>query len=61
MERRELVSLRTRRAFREYLVDWPLRAIEDLFGNEGLRPGQGSPTVTGQRRSLVERYYAAVD
>jgi Abortive infection C-terminus len=59
--RRELVSPRTRRAFREYLVDWPLQAIEDLFENEGLRPGQGSPAVTGQRRSLVERYYAAVD
>lgn len=61
MERRELVSPRTRRAFREHLVSWTLGAIQDLFENEGLRPGQGSPAVTGQRRSLVERYYAAVD
>jgi hypothetical protein len=61
MERRELVSPRTRRAFREHLVGWPLRAIQDLFENEGLQPGQGSPAVTGQRRSLVERYYATVN
>lgn len=61
MERRELLSPRTRRAFREHLVGLPLRAIQDLFENEGLQPGQGSPAVTGQRRSLVERYYAAVD
>jgi hypothetical protein len=61
VERRELLSPRTRRAFREHLVGWPLRAIEELFENEGLQPGQGSPAVTGQRRSLVERYYTAVD
>jgi hypothetical protein len=61
VERRELVSPRTRRAFREHLVGWPLRAIEDLFENEGIQPGSGSSAVTGQRRSLVERYYASVD
>jgi hypothetical protein len=61
LERRELVSPRTRRAFREYLVGWPLGAIQDLFENEGLQLGQGSPAVTGQRRSLVERYYTTVD
>jgi hypothetical protein len=61
VERAGLVSPRTRRAFREHLVGWPLRAIQDLFENEGIQLGQGSPAVTGQRRSLVERYYATVD
>lgn len=61
VDRPELVSPRTRRAFREHLVAWPLRAIEDLFENEGLQPRPGSPAVTGQRCSLVERHYAAVD
>jgi hypothetical protein len=61
VERRELVSPRTRRAFREHLVGWPLRAIQDLFENEGIQLGRGSPAVTGQRRSLVERYYVTVD
>jgi hypothetical protein len=61
VERRELVSSRTRRAFREHLVGWPLGAIQDLFENEGIQLGQGSPAVTGQRRSLVERYYTTVD
>jgi hypothetical protein len=61
VERPDLVSPRTRRAFREHLVDWTLRAIQDLFENEGIQLGQGSPAVTGQRRSLVERYYATVD
>jgi hypothetical protein len=55
------VSPRTRRAFREHLVGWPLGAIQDLFENEGLRPGEGSSAVTGQRRSLVARYYTTVD
>jgi hypothetical protein len=61
VERAGLVSPRTRWAFREHLVGWPLRAIQDLFENEGIQLGQGSPAVTGQRRSLVERYYATVD
>jgi hypothetical protein len=55
------VSPRVRIAFREELVGWYLRSIDDLFQAEGFRPGAGNPAVSGERRSRVEQYYSAVD
>lgn len=52
---------RVRIAFREELVGWYLRAIDDLFQAEGFRPGPDNPAVSGERRSRVEQYYSAVD
>lgn len=57
-----LITTRTRRAFRETLVGEYLAAIEELFEDEGFRPGPPpGDSVSGQRRRLVESYYAAVD
>lgn len=53
VDRPELVSPRTRRAFREHLVAWPLRAIEDLFENEGLQPQAGF--AGGDRPTMQSR------
>lgn len=60
---RDLISRVTRRAFQEWLVDWTLRTIEELFENHNVKcvalPEDKIPT--GQRRSLVECYYASID
>ena len=55
------IPRRVRIAFREELVGWYLRAIDDLFQAEGFRPGPDNPAVSGERRSRVEQYYSAVD
>jgi hypothetical protein len=58
----ELISKKTRQEFQEYLVGWVLREIRGVFDaadiacNELHRPSAG-----GQRRSLVEQYYASLD
>jgi hypothetical protein len=58
----ELISRKTRNEFREYLVSWPLREIETEFDSAGIRPRLDyQPPVGGQRRTLVEQYYAAID
>jgi WD40 repeat protein len=60
---RELISKSTRREFREWLVGWTLRTISDLFDNHNIRsislPEDQLPS--GQRRSIVECYYASID
>ncbi|NMF58116.1 abortive infection family protein [Pseudanabaena yagii] len=60
---RDLISRVTRRAFQEWLVDWTLRTIAELFENHNVQcvalPEDKLPT--GQRRSLVECYYASLD
>lgn len=60
---RELVSKRTRNEFQEWLVGWTLRTIRDLFDNHSVKfvaiPEENLPS--GQRRSLVQCYYASVD
>lgn len=60
---RELISRGTRYEFQEWLVDWTLREIEVLFANHNVRhvslPAEKLPN--GQRRSLVECYYASID
>lgn len=55
------IPRRVRIAFREELVGWYLRAIDDLLQAEGFRPGPDNPAVSGERRSRVEQYYSAVD
>lgn len=59
---RDLISKTTRNEFRELLVGYTLREIEMTFDAGGLSPREGyQPTVSGQRRGLVEAYYADLD
>ncbi len=59
---RDIVSKATRNEFREFLVGYTLREIEMTFDAGGLTPLKGyHPQVGGQRRSLVECYYANID
>jgi abortive infection Abi-like protein len=59
---KDLISKGTRNEFREFLTGHTLREIEMFFdaGNLVPRPGH-DPQVGGQRRSLVECYYANLD
>ena len=62
MRRRELLSKKTRTEFREFLVGWTLREIENEFSAAGLEPDRSyNPELGGQRREYVEQYYHAVD
>ena len=58
----DLISKKARVELREYFVGSSLREIETEFDSADV-PFDGSyePPVTGQRRSLVEQYYHAVD
>ena len=59
---RELVSKATRNEFREILTGFVLREIDMIFEAAGLEPLAGfEPQVNGQRRGLVEAYYANID
>jgi hypothetical protein len=59
---KDLITKPTRNDFREFLVGYTLREIEMTFDAGGLKPLKGyDPRVGGQRRSLVECYYANVD
>ena len=59
---RDIVSNATRNEFREFLVGYTLREIEMTFDAGGLTALKGyDPQVGGQRRSLVECYYANID
>jgi len=58
----ELIGKKTRYAFREHLVGWVLRDIEMEFDAAYVRCDSAyEPPCSGQRRSLVERYYHSVD
>lgn len=60
--RRDLISKATRNEFRELLVGYTLHEIEMTFDVGGLTPRVDyQPTVSGQRRGLVEAYYANLD
>jgi HEPN domain-containing protein len=60
--RNELLSKQLRDDFREVLTTFVLREIESIFEAGGLTPNeQFIPNVGGQRRSLVEQYYANID
>ena len=58
----DLVRMKTRQVFREYLTSWTLREISDEFDAAGVPCDLDyQPPVSGQRRTLVEQYYHAVD
>lgn len=59
---RDLVSRATRNEFREILTGFVLREIDMIFESANLSPRTDyTPPVGGQRRSLVEQYYANID
>jgi hypothetical protein len=60
---RELISAHTRNSFRDYLVERSvLRTIHQYFDNARIRyDGNYEPHVAGERRTLVEQYYATLD
>jgi len=59
---RELISKGTRNEFREVLTGFVLREIDMIFESAGLSPKRDSNSqLPGQRRTLVEQYYANVD
>jgi hypothetical protein len=55
------ISKQTRIAFREHLVGWTLGTITDLFDGADVPLGNLTEVFSGQRRTLVEEYYAGVD
>jgi hypothetical protein len=59
---KEIVSKATRNAFRQALAGYVLREIVMIFEAAGIEVNTGfqSP-VSGQRRALVEQYYASLD
>ena len=59
---REIISKATRNEFREVLVGFTLREIEMIFEAAHMEPRVDyEPPVSGQRRSLIEQYYANID
>lgn len=58
----DLISKRTRNAFREILVGWTLAEITTEFDNEGFSADlDHAPGVDGQRRTRVEQLYHRID
>lgn len=58
----DLISKRTRNAFREALVGWTISEIQTEFDNEGFSPNLAhDPGVSGMRRGLVEQIYQTID
>lgn len=64
----DLISKQSRLAFREHLVDpaqwvgWTVSKIADLFDAADIRRDElYQPDCNGQRRTLVEQYYATVN
>lgn len=58
----ELISKTTRNEFREILTSYTLREIDMTFDAGNLAPrADYQATVSGQRRGLVEAYYANLD
>lgn len=59
----DIISKRTRKEFQEFLVGYYLREIEVLFDNHDLNPKHlpEDQLPSGQRRSLVEKYYANIN
>jgi len=59
---KEFISKATRNEFREVLTGYVLREIDMFFEAGGITPRRDyDPQVGGQRRSLVECYYANLD
>ena len=58
----ELISIKTRQVFREYMVGWVLREIDDEFNAAKIDCDLAhQPPVSGARRARVEQYYHTVD
>lgn len=58
----ELISKKTRYEFREYFVGKTLREIEIEFDSADVPfDANFEPSTSGERRSLVEKYYHSVD
>lgn len=58
----DLISKKTRTEFREYFVGTTLREISEEFDAADVPfDSNYTPVESGQRRSLVEQYYHAVD
>lgn len=58
----ELISKKTRYEFREFLVRWVLRKIEGAFDAADIEcKSDYAPATNGERRLLVEQYYASLD
>lgn len=60
----ELVSQKTRYEFREWFVrNSYLRGVEAAFANANIATAELSPDAlpSGERRALVEQYYASID
>lgn len=58
----ELISIKTRQVFRENMVGWVLRQIADEFDAATIDCDLSyDPSVSGQRRTLIEQYYHTVD
>ena len=59
---KNLISAGTRVEFREVLASHSLREIDDIFaGGEFKARLDYDPQVSGQRRTLVEQYFANID
>jgi hypothetical protein len=58
----DIVSKKTRNEYRELLVSWTLREIEQEFDAADIALDEEyHPSISGQRRALVERYYHSID
>jgi hypothetical protein len=58
----DLISIKTRQVFREYITGWVLRQISDEFDAARIDCDLTyQPPVGGQRRALVEQYYHSVN
>ena len=59
---RDLISKRTRNAFREFLVGWSVGDIRMLFEEVGIFPDLNhDPPERGDRRRFVEQHYHTLD
>ncbi len=59
---RELISKATRNEFREVMSGFVLRKIDMVFEAAGIEARRDfQPAVSGERRTLVEQYYAGID
>jgi hypothetical protein len=58
----DIISKKTRSEFREYFVGWTLREITMEFDAADIPVAEDyQPNCSGERRTLVEKYYHAVD
>jgi hypothetical protein len=58
----EIITKKTRRALQEYFVGTTLRTISEAFEDADVACDSAfAPTDSGQRRGLVQQYYATLD